>query len=375
MHQRTLGRSNIRVSEIGLGGHREGVEKHEGLARTARFFLPDQQRAAVIARAIDRGITYFDTTFGCEIESLGRSLRLLGRRDGLFVSAMRVDFFANWLSARPDVRAYARSEFESRLAEFNAGPIDQFILGAMEQGDPLSHPRSILDDALDELFHLRDRGLLRTVGFSCHDPDYAARLLLAFPAFDCVMVPYNFANRKAEGALCAAVRQTGAALIAMKTLVWHIYGLPVTVLRNLRPAPGRLDVDPTIPVGRLAHQFILANPLASTFIPAANSADAVDEDASASEQPPLTESDQRHLVSYAAAMASEDFVPLAIAGLLEDNLRVRANAIQLLKTKLGWECPDIDWSADDAELQTCAAASDLLARVRNNPRWAVYLPS
>ena len=83
MRSRLLGRSGIEVSEIGLGGHREGVEDRGGIARTARFFLSAQDRARVVGRAIDGGATYFDTTFGCEIESLGESLRILGRRDGL----------------------------------------------------------------------------------------------------------------------------------------------------------------------------------------------------------------------------------------------------------------------------------------------------
>ena len=49
-----------------------------------------------------------------------------------------------------------------------------------------------------------------------------------FPAFDAVMVPYNYVNRVAEGNLAKAVKKSGAALVAMKTHVWHVYGVPVT---------------------------------------------------------------------------------------------------------------------------------------------------
>ena len=97
MQYRKYGRSGRLVSEIGMGGHREGVDTGTGIACNARFFLSSQDRARVVGRAIDQGVTYFDTTYGCEIASLGEYLRLLKRREGLFISGMSVDFFANLL--------------------------------------------------------------------------------------------------------------------------------------------------------------------------------------------------------------------------------------------------------------------------------------
>ena len=142
MKYRVLGRTGVRVSEVGLGGHREGVETRSGIACTARFFLPAETRARVVGRAIDAGVTYFDTTYGCEAASLGESLRLLKRRDGLFVSGMRVDFFKNWLAEKTDIRPYTRREVEACLRGFGQPSIDQFLLGAMCMGDPLSHPQA-----------------------------------------------------------------------------------------------------------------------------------------------------------------------------------------------------------------------------------------
>ena len=104
MQYRAFGRSGLQVSAIGCGGHREGVEMPHGLACTARFFDSAQERARVVGSAVDRGITYFDSTYGCEIESLGESLRILGQRDRVFCSAMRVDFFANYLRKKATSR-------------------------------------------------------------------------------------------------------------------------------------------------------------------------------------------------------------------------------------------------------------------------------
>lgn len=371
MQYRTLGHSGVRVSEVGVGGHREGVETRGGIARTARFFASDQERARVIGAAMDAGITYFDSTYYCEIKSLGRSLRLLGRRDGLVVSGMRVDFFANYLQECGDIRAYVRREVEQCLRAFGFDHVDQFMCGAMEQGDPAAH-RAEMEDALDEFDRLREQGRLRWIGFSTHSPDYGAKLLDAFPAFNTVMVPYNFANRAAEGRLATVVQRQNAALVAMKTHVWHIYGIPVTVLRHLRPVAGRLDHCPDAAIGPLALQFALANPLVSTCVPAVNGVEAVRENASASGRGLSTE-EQQILECYASAMVAEDFVPLAIAALHEQNGRILANALGLLAGKLKLDLPPIDWEADDAERKAQQVAKGLLRDLAADPRWAPFI--
>jgi hypothetical protein len=374
MKYRMLGRTGVRVSEVGLGGHREGVETRDGAARTARFFLSAQERARVVGRAIDAGVTYFDTTYGCETASLAESLRLLGRREGLFVSGMRVDFFKNWLAEKTDIRAYTRREVEACLREWGRPSIDQFLLGAMCMGDPLSHPRSLLEDTIDELQRFRGQGKIGYIGFSCHVPDYAAQLLEAFPVFDTVMTPYNFVNREAEGRLAEALRKTGAGWVGMKSLVWHVYGLPVTVLKNLPDVPGRLTLVRSVPISRLALQFILANPLIATCVPAVNTVEAVDENVAASEAGPLDRAGECVLADYARAMAAEDFIPLGIAGLMEDNLRVRSNAIAVLRRKFGWTAEGLDYEADDAEARARRVATSFLDRLRQDPRWTPYVP-
>ena len=374
MRSRLLGRSGIEVSEIGLGGHREGVEDRPGIARTARFYLSAQDRARVVGRAIDGGATYFDTTFGCEIESLGESLRILGRRDGLFVSGMRVDFFNCYMAEGGDVRAFTRREVEARVREFGFDHIDQFLLGAMDIGDSLAGDRSVIEDALDELGRLREEGKIRLAGFSCHGPDYAARLLEAFPAFDTVMTPYNFVNREAEGALAGALDKTGAAWVAMKSLVWHVYGVPVTVLRNLQPVPGRAEFDPTAPIAAVALRFVLDNPRVATVVPAVNTVEAMDENLSAAGAGELSEAELAQLEAYAAVMAGEDMIPLAIGGMLEDNLRVRNHAIGLAASRLGLEVEPVDCHADDAEARARRVAGDILAQLRADSKWAPFIP-
>jgi hypothetical protein len=160
----------------------------------------------------------------------------------------------------------------------------------------------------------------------------------------------------------------------MKSLVWQVYGLPVTVLKNLPDVPGRLTLDRSVPIARLALRFILANPLLATCVPAVNTVEAVDENVAASGPAPLSESDECALAAYARAMAAEDFIPLAIAGLLEDNLRVRSNAIAVLRRKFSWPTDGLDYEADDAGPRARRVATSFLDRLRADPHWTPYVP-
>ena len=366
MNKRKYGRSEFAVSEVGVGGHREGVETGGGVARNARFFCSAEERARVVGRAMELGVTYFDTTFGCEIASLGESLRIVGRRDEAFVSAMRVDFYANLIRDEAGPREFTRREVESRLGEFGFDRVEQFMLGAIEAGDPMANGRSALEDAFVELANLKAEGKIGLVGFSCHSPDYAARVLEAFPDFDAVMTPYNFANTAAEGALAAALDRTRAAWIAMKPLVWRVYGIPVTVLRRLAPT-GDGAFDPRMPVASLALRFILQNPRVTTTVAAVNSRSEVEENASASGAGPLSADEVAELERYRAACDIDSHALLAMGGLLTENLRVRFMAIRHAEKALGLEPEGIDPSSDDAEERARAAASRVVDLLREGP--------
>jgi predicted aldo/keto reductase-like oxidoreductase len=287
---------------------------------------------------------------------------------------MRVDFFGNLLAAKADPKPYTRREIEGRLREFGFDHLDQFMLGAMEAGDPLGHSPAMMEDTIDELFRQRDAGNIRCIGFSCHDPDYAARLARRFPVFDAVMTPYNYANRAAEGDLADVLRETGMAWIAMKTLVWHVYGIPVTALRNLRGTDRDPGFDPDAPVATLAHRFVLANPLVSTVVPAMNSREAAAENAAAADGRGLLPEEDACLRAYAEAMKAADRVPLALAGLLEDNLRVRGYALEYLRHRLKLDIPAVDYEGDGAEGECAAAARRAIDRLRHDERAAGLIP-
>jgi aryl-alcohol dehydrogenase-like predicted oxidoreductase len=365
MTLRNLGTQGPLISIIGMGGHREGYDTKPGLERNARFFRTHQERARIVGAAIDAGVTYFDTTFPCEMESLGKSLSLLDRREGLFISGMRVDYLGNFLTYgekwNNDIKAYLRSEVEERFKESSLDFLDQFMLGAMEQGDPLSHP-ALMDETISVLNQLVDEGKIGRFGFSCHDQELAAKLLNKYPQFSTVMVPYNFANRKAEELLIPEIKKSGAAFVAMKSMVWAEYGIPVGALRSLPPLSGFVEHDPSVSVGSLALRWILSNPLVSTVIPAMNSLEEVNENTALGMEKDfsLDNQDNSQLEAFRKTSFSSNYVYLALAGLLSNNLRVRGHGIRVLSNQLGRDFDESLFDEEQGEEKAKKLANDLL---------------
>jgi len=145
------------------------------------------------------------------------------------------------------------------------------------------------------------------------------------------------------------------------------------VLRHLKPVPGRVALDPAAPIAELALRFVLQNPLLTTTAPAMNTLAAVDENVAASRADPLNEAALAQLQAYAAAMLAEDLVPLAIGGLLEDNMRVQFFAVNLLRDKLGFAADLGDLSDAGAEARVKAVAASMLDALREMPKWSPYL--
>jgi hypothetical protein len=86
-----LGKTGLRVSVLGLGGH-ECRWLHAGNIKDSRHVRFNPERLGVVKRALDAGGNLFDTTFQEEVESLGHILGkvgwpgVLGIRDCFFTS-------------------------------------------------------------------------------------------------------------------------------------------------------------------------------------------------------------------------------------------------------------------------------------------------
>lgn len=169
---RPLGRSGIAVSAIGLGcwaigGHlfRDGQPRGWGA-------VDDEESVRAIHRAIDAGVTFFDTA---DVYGAGRSERVVGRAlagkrerivlatkfGNLFDEAKREGYGADTSPG------YLRRACDASLRRLNTDYIDLYQLHVATC--PLEEA-AVLRDALEELV---TAGKIRFYGWSTDDPERA----------------------------------------------------------------------------------------------------------------------------------------------------------------------------------------------------------
>jgi aryl-alcohol dehydrogenase-like predicted oxidoreductase len=193
MQTRTLGRTGLTVSILGLGCGAVG-----GLM--VRGTPADQER--VVARALELGINYFDTApaygDGQSETNLGRVLARL-KPDLLVGTKLRL-----------------RAEDKSRIAEAVAAGMDASLrrLGR-EQVDlyqlhnPITRdgagqsltPRMVLDEVAPAFEALRRQGKTRFLGITAVGETEALHELAAAGAFDTAQVCYNMLNPSVTASL------------------------------------------------------------------------------------------------------------------------------------------------------------------------------
>jgi aryl-alcohol dehydrogenase-like predicted oxidoreductase len=193
MEYRTLGRSDLRVSSIGLGGATFGRE------------IDEPGAFAVLDRALERGITLFDTA---EAYSAGRSEEILGRwlasrgARGQIVLATKV--------AAPLARERVIASAEASLRRLHAETIDLFQLHSWDPNTPL-------EETLEALDALVRAGKVRYVGCSNFAGWQVAKALWredvhGWARLESVQPVYNLALREIEPELLplCADQQLGA---------------------------------------------------------------------------------------------------------------------------------------------------------------------
>ena len=195
MEYRTLGRTGIRVSAVAFGaGPVSGWMDQRG---------PDEQ-CAVIRRALDVGINWFDTAAGYgsgqSETSLGRALARLGMPDGVHV-ATKVRYPADRLD---DVLGYTRESVEGSLRRLGMSHVTLLQLHnsiTTRRGDePTSiTPEDILvpGGVLEAFRALQAAGLVGHLGLTGIGQPAAMREVVRSGAFDAMQVSYNLLNPSA----------------------------------------------------------------------------------------------------------------------------------------------------------------------------------
>lgn len=158
MNYRTLGRTGIRVSEIGLGG-----EWLNGLTQA--------ESAAIMDTAMEQGINYLDIFMpqADTRDHIGNALR--GCRDRWVLQGHLCTVYEDGQYTRTREIEKTRRSFEDLLRRLQTDYID---VGMIHYVDSMKDWREIADGpVLEYVKELKEKGVIRHIGLSSHNPEVA----------------------------------------------------------------------------------------------------------------------------------------------------------------------------------------------------------
>jgi aryl-alcohol dehydrogenase-like predicted oxidoreductase len=237
MQYRTIGKSGVKVSEIGFGCGNNAV---------LMVKAPYEDQLKAVRHALDQGITFFDTAFayglGKSEENLGRILNELGANP---VISTKIRLEAD---AVGDVKAATIRAVEAGLARLNRDRVDFVQLHTrvtLERGMGKRFslaPKDVLgpNGVIDGFKTMRDRGKVGYFGFSgLGDPKALHELVESgeFHGFQCY---YNLLNPSAGQAVPPGFSALDYGLILERAAAKGMGAFAIRVL-----AAGALTSDPS----------------------------------------------------------------------------------------------------------------------------------
>ena len=259
MEKRTLGRTGLRVSVLGLGGHTYPVGD-DG-------FCTHEERAGLVARLIEGGVDYFDTTWMNEVELLADSFRRSNTGPGCRVSLQYVDGISD-----PKWRERLRGELEQRLEIMGFSRAPLFLMGVGNGFPPLDE----IIAALEAMARLKQEGLIENIGVSCHELsrfETLAEVIEKTDLIDYMLIRYNYKYPEAGERLFPVAQSRNIGIAAMKVFCWDCgpgqWGRRISVFEPVTEA-GRTPnpTEPTPP--RESLRWSLSHPAVAVAVPAMN---------------------------------------------------------------------------------------------------------
>jgi len=195
--KRQLGKTGVEVTCLGLGG--------EGILRT---YGQDQEASRLINRALDLGITYFESAraYSGSESYYGRAL---GKR--------RKEIFLTSKSHARD-KSGAKAHLQETLSNMKSDYLDLWQIHDVRSQEDIE---AIFgkDGALEAFVEAKQKGIVRFIGITGHhDPDILRNCLELYD-FDTVLIPVNPAEpvyKSFLDSILIPAKNKGMGIIGMK---------------------------------------------------------------------------------------------------------------------------------------------------------------
>jgi uncharacterized protein len=234
---RTLGKTGLKVSQLGFGAMRLPMVGEGDKA------VVDREKAVpLMRRAFEAGVNYVDTAqMYCNNDSQGAvGEAIKGWREKLVVSTKNIYY--------GETESEWWAVLENSLKKLGVEAIDVYHHHAVNWQQ---FSEQVLPRVGKWMSKARDQGLVKHVACSFHDNCEALKKILACDYAEVVTVQYNMLDRQLEEGIQLA-HQKGVGVIIMGPVAGGRLGSDAEIFRKMVPNLKR--------VPELAMRFVLANP-------------------------------------------------------------------------------------------------------------------
>jgi len=177
MEYRRLGKTNLMVSAVCLGGHSRSNQ---------------QERTEIISRCIDAGINYVDSCTRGEVIRDAKALK--GRRDKMYMALSHCGNEIRNENFRTSKKLL--EVLDGLLKESNQEFTDLWRITCYEPGG--RHTFNTACETVEALEKAKKQGKARFIGFSTHDRRWIKFMIEYFPQVDVVCFPFTTMSKKAQ---------------------------------------------------------------------------------------------------------------------------------------------------------------------------------
>jgi len=304
MHYRTLGRTGLRVSEVGFGAWAIGGPSKLGELEIGWGEVDDAMSLRAIDAAYDAGVTFFDTS---DAYGAGRSETLLGKalkpkRDRVVIATKVGNRTVDGRWVKDFSNAWIPQALDASLARLGMDYVDLYQLHSP------TDTADYRDEAFEALETLKAQGKIRGYGVSVGPAAHGPWVIRNTRA-DTIQVVYNLLDREPEDELLPLAHAQGVGIIARVPLAsGFLTGkFPADVTfpandhraRTYPPEKARRLTGQVARLGFLAEgrpktlaqaalQYCLSHPAVSAVIPGAKTPEQARANAAASDGVLLT---------------------------------------------------------------------------------------
>ena len=243
-----FGKTGIKVSRLGMGCMRLPNYQKDG-----KTIYDEEKGIALIHRAMDLGVNYFDTApYYCDKVSeviLGKALKG-GRRENVYISTK--------YPVGSDTGDDYEKMLESSLKNLDISSIDFYHFWGMSL-DAFQKKVKSKGGPLDRARKMKAQGLIKHISFSFHDrgagdkegDNLMAILKESDGELESVLCQYNVLDRNKENGIALA-HEMGLGTVVMGPIGGGRLGAPSKVIMDMLPGKVQSSAE-------LALRFVLAN--------------------------------------------------------------------------------------------------------------------